>query len=382
MGNEMGGVLHIIDQFRTGGPGKTVINTARFSGNTEYRVHVATFVPKDMDHSEFSKEVVDKGIPLLKLDDGRGISYKNMRILSGYIVNHDISVLHSHAYKADFHCLALKSFTRKILLVTTHHGWITNTFRQKKFANLDLMLSGHFDGVITVSEKLLQSIPRKTRNNLRKMVIHNALVLEDYAPQGMRHEIRNSYGFGESDIVIGVVGRMSEEKGPLEMIEAFNYARRKTGAGRLLFIGEGPMSNPVKKRIGELALEKEVILAGYQNPVQPFYEAMDILVSPSYTEGLSNVILEALAYKLPVIATHVGGNSEIITNGVDGILVENNSAPVLGEALSILLSDGQIRRQYGERGHETVRNRFEFRNRVAKERAFYDAIIRQKAGVM
>jgi glycosyltransferase involved in cell wall biosynthesis len=141
------------------------------------------------------------------------------------------------------------------------------------------------------------------------------------------------------------------------------------------------MSNPVRKRIKELALEGEVILAGYQNPVQPFYEAMDILVSPSYTEGLSNVILEALAYKLPVIATHVGGNSEIITNGVDGILVENNSAPVLGEALSLLLSDVQIRRQYGERGYETVRNRFEFRNRVAKEQAFYDAIMRQKAGV-
>jgi len=377
----MGGVLHLIDQYRTGGPGKTVLNTARFSENTTYRVHVAAFVPKDMDHSEFSKEVVDKGIPLLKLEDGRGISFNNMKILAAYIVNHGIGVLHSHAYKADFHCLALKPFMRKILLVTTYHGWITNTFRQKKFANLDLMLSGYFDGVITVSEKLLQGIPRKTSHNMRKMVIHNALVFEDYAPQGMRQEIRNSYGFDQSDIVIGVVGRMSPEKGPLEMIEAFDFARQKTRGGRLLFIGEGPMSNPARKRIKELALEEEVILAGYQNPVQPFYEAMDILVSPSYTEGLSNVILEALAYKLPVIATNVGGNSEIITNGVDGILVENNSAPVLGEALSILLSNGQVRRQYGERGYETVRNRFDFRNRVTREQAFYDAIMREKASV-
>ena len=87
-------------------------------------------------------------------------------------------------------------------------------------------------------------------------------------------------------------------------------------------MGEGPCKGELQTRIDLLNLKDKVILAGHYNPVQHFYETIDILVSPSYTEGLSNVILEAMAYKIPVVATRVGGNPEIITNQYNGLLVE------------------------------------------------------------
>jgi glycosyltransferase involved in cell wall biosynthesis len=77
-----------------------------------------------------------------------------------------------------------------------------------------------------------------------------------------------------------------------------------------------------------------------------------------------------------VIATDVGGNSEIIDNGVNGLLLKNNNLDVLGKALRMLLLDWQARRKYGERGYETVITRFDFRDRVSKEESFYKGLIK------
>ena len=333
-----------------------------------------------MDDTEFTRKVKECGIPMLRLVDGRGVRPANLRSLICYLKEHQISILHTHSYKADLHGVILKPFLKsRVALITTHHGWITNTLFQKAFVKLDLFLSTYFDGVITVSEQLSRKLPRRIKEGKRCIVIHNGLVLEDYATEGLREDIRKTCGLAADDIVVGMVGRLSKEKGPIEMIEAFNLVRRDIKAAKLLIVGDGPMTGQIKDRIQALGLREEIVLVGHSNRVQPFYEAMDMLVSPSFTEGLSNVILEAFAYKLPVIATNVGGNSEIIDSGVNGLLVSNNSAYVLGGALRRLLLDRKTRLKFGELGYKTVRSRFDFRDRVTKEESFYESLMKEKS---
>jgi len=120
-----------------------------------------------------------------------GISWKNLWSLLNYINVNNISIYHSHGYKADIYGILLRLLKNDLIIITTHHGWITNTFVQKIFVNMALMSSRYYDGIITVSEKLSQGLPRRVRESTRCIVIHNALVNEDYVPKGMRKRLEN-----------------------------------------------------------------------------------------------------------------------------------------------------------------------------------------------
>ena len=134
----------------------------------------------------------------------------------------------------------------------------------------------------------------------------NAIVLGDYAPTGARGGVRRELGLSDDDRLVGVIGRISIEKGCLEMVDAFAAVAGKHPGIHLAFIGEGPLAATVAERARASGLEARVRFLGHQTRIQPFYEAIDLLVSPSRTEGISNVILEALASGCPVVATPVG----------------------------------------------------------------------------
>lgn len=143
--------LHLIDQYRTGGPGKTIINTAKYIDPARFVVHVGLFFSGKSANSEFVNKVREEGIPHLVLSDKRGICLSNLRKLMAYIRREGIKIIHTHGYKTDIHGVILKFLLRNVYLITTHHGWISNTLYQKFFARLDLLMTVFFDGVTVVA---------------------------------------------------------------------------------------------------------------------------------------------------------------------------------------------------------------------------------------
>jgi glycosyltransferase involved in cell wall biosynthesis len=196
-------------------------------------------------------------------------------------------------------------------------------------------------------------------------------VLDDYENQNQREIVRSKYNIHNDDIVFGVVGRLSPEKGCFEMLKAFALVHEERAKTKLLMIGKGPLDLALKKKAEDLGLAEAVVLTGYRSPVNPFYEAIDVIVCPSITEGLSNVILEALAYRLPVIATDVGGNGEIIKNGFNGILLKSRDINEIAKSCLRLVDDCKLAGLMAERGRETVEKKFEFSQRMRKEEEFY-----------
>ncbi len=160
-------VLHLIDQYRTGGPGKTIMNTAKYIDHVRFEVHVGLFFSEESPNSEFVDRIRKEGIPHLLLADKRGINLFNLRKLTIYIRKEGIKIIHTHGYKTDIHGVVLKILLRNVRLVTTHHGWITNTFSQKLFARLDLLATVFFDGITVVAESLLPMIPWLTKKTGR-----------------------------------------------------------------------------------------------------------------------------------------------------------------------------------------------------------------------
>jgi glycosyltransferase involved in cell wall biosynthesis len=258
--------------------------------------------------------------------------------------------------------------------VTTHHGWIENTLSQKLFTRLALALTRTMDGVVCVASHLMDRLPSGVRNSGKAALIHNALVVQDYTPGNHRAQVRGELGVGEGATLIGVVGRLSEEKGCREALDAFRSLARRGEDVRLVFLGEGPLEQELRSAVDKGDLGNKVLFAGYRSPVQPWFEGLDLLLSPSRTEGLSNVLLEAQAFRLPVVATRVGGNGEIIRDGVTGILVPPERPDLQAAGLEQMLEDRALARSMAEAGYQVISEEFSFETRMRRMEAFYDRL--------
>ena len=222
-----------------------------------------------------------------------------------------------------------------------------------------------------MSNDMRRRLPRLKRIEDRSVVIHNAIVISDYRRQYIRKSTRDRLGVRDQDVLIGVVGRLSLEKGGIDILAALYLLNRENLNAKLLFIGEGPLLGDLKAYTRSRLLNDKVIFAGYQDSVHPFYEAVDILACPSHTEGLSNAILEAMAYELPIVGTRVGGNSEIIDDGVNGLLVEAEIPIDMAKALAMLIREPAERTRIGRKGPGILKSRFLFEDRMRKVEKFY-----------
>ncbi len=369
-------VLHLIDTYRIGGPGKTIINSAKYIDRSRYRVHVGSFTdPVRTERNEFAHAVQAAGIPYLDLPETKRFNFDHLGRIRGYVKTHRIAVVHAHGYRTDAMAYLATRAMPGVAVVTTHHGWIRNNARQELMARTALQLARRLDAVEVVSRRLLDELPRSVIRRGRAEVVHNGIVLEDYVVGGHRARIRESLGAAADAPLLGVIGRLSEEKGCHEMLDAFARVAAGHARARLVFIGEGPLRGALEARIQGQPWADRVRLAGHHAPVQPFYEAIDVLVSPSRTEGLSNAILEALVFQRPVVATRVGGNPEILEDEVSGLFVEAREPGALADAILRLLGDPGLSARLVAGGRARVEAEFTFEARMRKEERFYTRVL-------
>jgi glycosyltransferase involved in cell wall biosynthesis len=369
-------ILHIINQYNIGGPGKTIINTAKYIDKNRFRIAVGMFVPEDKN-TELSKEIRKNGIEFLELMDTRGFSYKNLRNILDYIEKNKISIMHCHGYKSDLYGLiTLMMRYKKIVVITTHHGWIRNSLKQIIFGSLTLKGSFLFDHVILVSKDMERHLINFKMKKKKISVLHNAIVASDYKPEGLRHFVRSKLGIEEDEVLLLYVGRLSPEKGSENLLKAFKIISEKSKKAKLIYVGEGTLMNSLLNYVYQENLNSRVKFLGHCKQVQLFYEAADVFICPSDTEGLSNTILEAMAFSLPVIATKVGGNPEIISHERNGILVNPRNPEDLSNAILKLVDNKCNRLRLGSKGHKTIKTKFSFEERTLKLQSLYSNLLK------
>jgi colanic acid/amylovoran biosynthesis glycosyltransferase len=164
------------------------------------------------------------------------------------------------------------------------------------------------------------------------------------------------------------VARLSEEKGHLLLLEALKLLADEGTNFTCTLAGDGPLRGALEAGCQQLGLKDKVIFKGALSPaeVTECYKACDVVVLPSFNEGIPLVLMEALSMGRPVVSTHVGGIPELVENGVNGVLVAPGSARDLAEGLRKIFSDPERARAMGQAGVETVRTRY--RIDIAAER--------------
>jgi len=177
----------------------------------------------------------------------------------------------------------------------------------------------------------------------------------------------------DDNIVLGFVGRLVPVKGLEVFFSAIKQIQDDYPKLTILLIGDGAIKNNLEAIASKLKIR--TIFAGWKPDTVPYYSLMDIFVLPSFSEGLANVLLEAMAMRKAVVATRVGGNPDVITNGENGFLVPAGDSKSMASALRQLIEDNSLRDRIGAQNRQKIEQQFSWAVTVEKiERVYNEAI--------
>lgn len=208
--------------------------------------------------------------------------------------------------------------------------------------------------------------------NKKSLVIHNSVDSEFFQNKNNKSQFKKQLDLPEDVITIGTVGRLDPNKGIHLLLPAVKSLIDKNNRVVLMVIGDGYFMQELKFLAENLGISKEVVFFGHRDDLLEFYNAMDIFVISSFSEGLPLVLLEAMACKVPVVVTDVGAIGEVVDNNTSGIVVPNNSSNELEKGISILLRNSDLREEIALSGQHVVVSRFTKRLMMESTIAQYD----------
>lgn len=196
---------------------------------------------------------------------------------------------------------------------------------------------------------------------------------------GQRELVAGSPFDADGLCLIGTIGRLQAVKDQLNLVRAFALFGQRAPLlaerVRLVIVGDGPLRPAVEAEIARAGITDRVWLAGERHDVPEMLRGLDVFVLPSRAEGISNAILEAMACGLPVIATAVGGNPELVVPGVTGALVPADDSAALADALVRYAADEAMARAQGRAARRLAENEYSIDGMVGRYAALYDSLL-------
>ena len=303
------------------------------------------------------------GIQTLRVDKRRRVDPEFVWKLRQTIRQWAPDVLHCYSFTAELWgaiATRLLPASERPTLITsvrgTYEWYSANQWRMKHWA------SQRSQGIISNSREGAEYAARQMGLPMSRFsIVHNGVEVPEpptNAVAALRKEYTTPSPDGQADApfetLLLFVGRLVEHKNLPRLLDAFARVAAERPHVRLLLVGGGPLHDTLAARIRELKLDERALLLGERSDVAALMKAADLLVAPSLREGMSNVILEAMALGLPVLATRVGGTPEVIEDGRHGVLVDPTDTQALGDAMLQLIDDPVRRQAIGQAGRQKV----------------------------
>jgi sugar transferase (PEP-CTERM/EpsH1 system associated) len=255
----------------------------------------------------------------------------------------------------------------------------------RKYNRLRRALSPMIHQFIGVSQDLARWLVEAVRIPENKVCqIYNGVDTQRFAPRALQpaaeiSEIPEAFQPQNGRLVLGTVGRLVAVKDQQLLVNALHklvsHRPELRDCLRLIMVGDGPERAALSQQIDTLQLSNLVWLAGDREDIPELLRAMDIFVLPSLGEGISNTVLEAMATGLPVIASRVGGNPELVQEGISGLLFPAADVDALTRALATLIDEPSLRRDMGLAAEARIRNSFNWQRTVDSYLGLYDKLL-------
>jgi glycosyltransferase involved in cell wall biosynthesis len=364
-------LIHIISADDVFGPEKTVINECLALRGSDWHARIINIW--NTDDTAISRKVREAGIDYECLQSAGKLDLGAIRTLAGKLAAQPGTVAHSHGYKADLYTL-LAARRAKVTALTTAHGWTSENAKVRLYERLQAFLWRFFDRVVCVSQSYRQLARDAGVPDRKITVVHNA-IRSSYQAQGAqaRADARAALGLDNEAQVVAIIGRLGIEKGHRLFVEAASQLAPRFPKARFLIAGEGVQRAEIEAQVAQLKLGGTVRLLGHRNDLPAIYPALDLLAMASLREGLPNVLLEAMLHGVPGVVMAVGGIPEVVSDGVDGLLVPPGDLARFVESLATLLGDPARRAAMGAAAVVKVRDGFLFDARMKRMVEIYEA---------
>lgn len=354
-------VAHVVLTLDPGGQEFLVIQLAERLQRRGWRSPVIT-----ISGGALAQDARRLGIETFDLRKGAGFSPATLVRLARVLRAEGVDIVHTHNM-APLIYGTLSARALGIPTINTRHGRAALTTHW-----LIWRLADH---VVAVSDDARREMLR--HNSIAPAKVHvilNGTDVQAFAtPTRDRAAVRASLGIPVDHRLFGIVARLAPEKDHQTLFEAFERVAQAEGAAALLVIGGGPLEADLRARAGSLGILERVRFLGFRQDIPDLLAALDVFVLSSTMEGVSLTLLEAMAAGLPVVATRVGGNPEVVAEGETGLLVPPRDARALSEAMLVLLRNPERAAAFGERGRERVRRQFDIEQMVDAYVALYEA---------
>ncbi len=310
------------------------------------------------------------GIEVVCLNRKPGFDWTLPWKLAKYAREKKITIFHCHQYTPWFYGILAKLFYGKLKILFTEHGRFYPDIPsiKRKFVNRLLAPLTHAITAVSPSVKValmqVESFPEK-----QIQVVYNGVQPLSVAME--KEVLRRKLGLHPDWVYFILCARFDTIKWIPGLIEAFKIVAERHPQSGLILVGNGPESDSIQARIQALKLKAHVHLPGFQNNIGEWLKAADIFVLSSLSEGTSVSLIESMSMGLPSVATRVGGNVEVIEDGVTGILVPSENSQALAEAMLDLLEHPEKRQSMGAAAHQRFEKRFRLEPMFASYHSLY-----------
>jgi len=366
-------IVHVIYRLQVGGLENGVVNLVNNLPQDRFRHAIVCMT----DFTEFRERIQRDDVPVIAMHKKPGQDFGNLRRLYQLFRQWRPAVVHTR----NIGCLEAQIpawLARVPLRVHGEHGWDVNdpdgtntTYQWLRRLHAPLIhrfipLSGHLDDYLQ----------KKAGINSRKIRrIYNGVDTGRFHP-GNNDALRQGF-LDDNNLVFGTVGRMHGVKDQLNLARAFIALHRlrpqQAKNLRLVMIGDGPLRQECLDELRKAGLQDYAWLPGTRYDTPDMLRTFDVFVLPSQAEGISNTILEAMATQLPVVATRVGGNPELVDEEHTGLLPPANNPQALAQAMARYVYEPGLIARHGRAGLERIHEHFSLQHMLDNYAAVYNA---------
>ena len=356
-------VVSFIEASTVTGPARNLI---RFAVNARaphpdlprVELSIATFL-RGKASNGFLDAVHAAGIEIDIIAERARFDPASLRQMAAIVRRRQPHIVQTHAVKSHF-LMWLSRLWKQYPWLGIHHGYTAEDFKMRMYNRLDAISLPAARHIVTVCSPFAGELTAAGIDAGKISVLPNSIDLPPpVLPQEVA-ELRNSLGLAAHEHVILSIGRFSSEKAPADLVPAVALLVRRCPdlACRVVLVGDGVERGHITAAVAAHGLQRYFVFPGFRANVAPFYGMADLFALPSHSEGSPNVLLEAMAYGVPIAATRVGGVPETVEHGLTALLTPVGDAVAMAAAMERILTEPGLASAMAMAGRESVRVRF------------------------
>lgn len=366
-------VLRTVPSLEMGGVEKTLLSLLPELKKMGMDVSVCCLYKR----GDLAEEMENAGIPVhfVKMRPRIDFDLKYIQGIARLVAllkEKDISIIHTHMYKANTPGRIAALFARTPVVIANEHN--IDTWKTPYQHTVDRILASATSKIIAVSDAVRDFYIGRGIPPEKIITIHNGVDLKKFDVKINIKEERKELGISHRSIVVGSIGRLEPQKGHEYLIDAAQLVKKEYEKVQFLIVGSGSRKKELEEYAQKKGLQNNVIFTGCRNDIPELLAVMDIFALPSLREGFSISLLEAMASGKAIIATSVGGNPEVISDGENGFLVEPRNPTLLAGRITALLRNEELKRRFEKNALYRVKE-FSIQKMAEKTYQLYESLL-------